>query len=262
MTRGSGSVPAAATPTSPTYTGEVTAASLKATGTTGAPNAGRFVGVTTVGAPTSGTYAVGDFCVSQSGQMLVCTVAGTPGTWMIPTDSRDLLAVGEETKARLGGTRESNITMSTQALRLVYFTARKTETITQLRMVCGGTAAAATPTLVRFGIYTVASNGDLTLTASTTNDTAVFAATNTGYTKTLSASWSKVAGLRYAFGSLVVTSATAPNVLGTFLGVSASVASVAPRLVGIVTGQSDLPSSVLAGNVGADSSAPYGEMLP
>ncbi len=50
-------------------------------GLTGATAATRYVGATTSGAPASGTFAVGDFVVDQSGQVFVCTVAGTPGTW-------------------------------------------------------------------------------------------------------------------------------------------------------------------------------------
>lgn len=49
---------------------------------TGATQAARFVGATTTGAPASGTFAVGDVVVAQDGHVFVCTVAGTPGTWV------------------------------------------------------------------------------------------------------------------------------------------------------------------------------------
>jgi Major tropism determinant N-terminal domain len=49
---------------------------------TGATAATRYVGATASGAPVSGTFAVGDFIVDQSGSAWVCTVAGTPGTWV------------------------------------------------------------------------------------------------------------------------------------------------------------------------------------
>ena len=57
---------------------------IEVAGTTGAPNPGRFVGVTASSAPSTGTYRVGDFVVTQSGAgpIYVCTVAGTPGTWV------------------------------------------------------------------------------------------------------------------------------------------------------------------------------------
>lgn len=50
-------------------------------GLTGATAATRYVGATTGGAPASGTFAVGDFVIDQTGKVFVCTVAGTPGTW-------------------------------------------------------------------------------------------------------------------------------------------------------------------------------------
>ncbi len=49
---------------------------------TGATQAARFVGATTSGAPVSGTFAVGDVVVARDGKVWVCTVLGTPGTWV------------------------------------------------------------------------------------------------------------------------------------------------------------------------------------
>ncbi len=48
----------------------------------GATAASRYVGATASGAPASGTFAVGDFALDQTGKIWVCTVAGTPGTWV------------------------------------------------------------------------------------------------------------------------------------------------------------------------------------
>ena len=53
------------------------------TGLPGATAASRHAGATTSGAPTTGTFAVGDYVVDQTGAMYVCTVAGTPGTWQL-----------------------------------------------------------------------------------------------------------------------------------------------------------------------------------
>lgn len=47
----------------------------------GATAATRYVGGTASGAPASGTFAVGDFVIDQTGKVYVCTVAGSPGTW-------------------------------------------------------------------------------------------------------------------------------------------------------------------------------------
>lgn len=50
-------------------------------GLTGVTAATRYVGATASGAPGSGTFAVGDFAIDQSGAVYICTVAGSPGTW-------------------------------------------------------------------------------------------------------------------------------------------------------------------------------------
>ena len=55
---------------------------IGATGLPGATAASRHAGATTSGAPTTGTFAVGDYVVDQTGKIYVCTVAGTPGTWV------------------------------------------------------------------------------------------------------------------------------------------------------------------------------------
>ena len=51
-------------------------------GLTGATAAARFVGGTGAGKPITGTFAVGDFVVDQTGSIWVCTAAGSPGTWV------------------------------------------------------------------------------------------------------------------------------------------------------------------------------------
>jgi len=51
-------------------------------GLTGATAATRYVGGTTSGAPVSGTFVVGDYIIDQTGTIYICTVAGTPGTWV------------------------------------------------------------------------------------------------------------------------------------------------------------------------------------
>ena len=53
-----------------------------AAGMTGATAASRYVGATSSGAPTTGTFAVGDWIIDQTGKIYVATVAGSPGTWV------------------------------------------------------------------------------------------------------------------------------------------------------------------------------------
>lgn len=65
--------------------GQETAVSYAATGLLGATAATRYVGGTTSGAPASGTFSKGDFVIDQGGKLWVCSVAGSPGTWVSTT---------------------------------------------------------------------------------------------------------------------------------------------------------------------------------
>lgn len=135
------------------------------------------------------------------------------------------------------------------SMRLNYFTPQTSKTVSTAVMVCGGTAASATPTLIRIGIYSVASNGDITLVSSTANDTALFASTNSEVTKALSSSYTLLGGQRYAGGILVVTGGTLPTPAGSAPAAGSATLSRAPRRTGLVTGQTDLPSTVAAGSI-------------
>lgn len=65
-----------------TFTGQVSVPDIQISGLTGATAGNtRLVGSTTSGAPTSGTFAVGDVVVDQTGTIWICVTAGTPGTW-------------------------------------------------------------------------------------------------------------------------------------------------------------------------------------
>jgi parallel beta helix pectate lyase-like protein len=173
-----------------------------------------------------------------------------------------LLTTGEETIPRLlvpFGNSSFYVGMASGDVRGAQFTARKTETITQVRVITGGTAAAATPTLCKVGVYSVAANGDHTLVASTASDTTLFAAANTAYTRSFTAGFTKTAGQRYAVVVLVVTSGTMP----TFVGITGGTEiGAAPSLASRITGQTDLPSSIAAGSLVANSTPLYAVLLP
>lgn len=153
------------------------------------------------------------------------------------------------------------LSMASQTLRLGYFDAFRNEGISQARVLCGGTAAGATPTLVRYGLYTVADNGDLTLVASTPNDTTLLATINTGYSKALSTPYRLLVGQRYAGAVLVVTGAAAPTIGGSILGVAVDSLGP-PPICGVVSGQADLPASIVAASIAVTSSRPYIAFLP
>lgn len=227
---------------------------------------GRFVGVTISGPPTTGSFAIGDFVVTQNGNTWVCTASGAPGTWTTPTTSGDVVATGQEVFSRrlLAST---SVTCVTQGLLLSYFTARKTETSTQVRVLTGTTAASGTaPTICRLGLYAIdASTLAGTLVASTVNDTTLFSSASTAYTRSWSSPYSLVSGTRYALGTLVVDTGTLPTFLGITLGTSAMLEAntVAPRLTARLLGQSDLPSSFTdAGLNTSNNSIIYGVVLP
>jgi hypothetical protein len=170
------------------------------------------------------------------------------------------LTVGESTIPRLFA--YGNVTLTTTTMRVAYFTAQKTETITQVRVNTSGTAAGATPTLVRFGVYTVAADGALTLIASTPNDTTLLAGANTAYTKALSVGFTKQAGVRYAVAGLVATGATAPTLPASGVTAPAAEIGIDPRLSAAVSGQADRPASVAAGSITNMTAIPYMVLLP
>lgn len=156
------------------------------------------------------------------------------------------LTVGQSTLSRRDAT-STTITMTSQALRLTYFQAVKSQTVTSFRFASGGTAAGV-PTLIRFGLYSVAANGDLTLIGSTPNDTSLLNGVSTAYTKNLSTPVAITRGTVYAFGGLVVA-ATPPTMRGLVLPSPASEGSIDPRQSGQLTGQADLPASVAVGSL-------------
>jgi len=54
---------------------------IGATGLPGATAASRHAGAVATSIPTSGSFIVGDFVVTQTGNIFVCTTAGSPGVW-------------------------------------------------------------------------------------------------------------------------------------------------------------------------------------
>lgn len=176
---------------------------------------------------------------------------------------RDRLLAAGETSMDRRDINSSIITLTSNSLRLSYFTALRTETISQVFFKTGATAAGATPTVVQAGIWIEdEATGDLTNVALTTNDTTLMAAANTEYTKALAASFQKVAGRRYAAGLLVVTAATAPIVYGGafFIG-SDGVRS--PKIMGLVGSQTSIAAGTITNaSIGGSSLSPAITLLP
>lgn len=157
----------------------------------------------------------------------------------------------------------SGMTTSSGVMILTGFNAWKTESITQLKLFSGGTAAGATPTLVRAGIYSVAADGSITLVASIASDTTLLAASSTGYTRALTAALSKTAGQRYALGILVVSTAAMPTLPGVSMGIG-PITTALPWESGQVSGLTDLPASATYAQITTSSNNRqiYAELLP
>lgn len=179
-------------------------------------------------------------------------------------DAEDL-AAGETFPSRTIAMTSSGGTVPTGTgnLRLVYGTARRNEPITRLRIGHGATAG-TTQTLVRWGVYSQAVNGDLALVASTVNDATLFTgAGNAEYEKLLSATWNKVKGQRYAFGVLVVTAGVAPTLAGSLLNLSVQPnLARGPRVLANVPGQADLPGTVVVASLAVSASMFWVEAAP
>lgn len=130
---------------------------------------------------------------------------------------------------------------------LYCFTARKNETISTVATGTTATPAGATPTLCKMGIYQVDSGDNLTLAAATANDTTLFAAANSTYTRSLTAPIQLVAGQRYATAFLVVSAAAAPSMVGVQLGgtgFTTAAGKLPPMLMAYLPGQTDFPASI------------------
>lgn len=86
---------------------------------TGATATGRYVGQTsTAAAPTTGTFVVGDWVRDVNGLVWVCSVAGTPGTWVSGANSRLTTAESNISANSTSITNNStNITNNYNALR-------------------------------------------------------------------------------------------------------------------------------------------------
>lgn len=172
------------------------------------------------------------------------------------------LATGQETYPRILA-KDASVSSPTGRLRLTYWTARKTETCTQLKLISGSTAAAPAPTLVRGGIYTIDPAGAGTLAAAFANDITLFAAANTTYTKALIAPLTVLAGQTYATASIVVTAAAAPTISGIVnAGALANEYGLAEWMGFFLDGQADLPAGFALAGLTSSASMIYGAVLP
>lgn len=209
---------------------------------------------------TSGAVYMANLAGGRLGRNIVGTVTidSTARVRREDRPSGDELSAGAETMPPL--LAKDDITMSTQTLRLTLFTANRDETVSNVTTYSTTTPAGATPTLIRKVLYKVEDNGDLTLVASTANDTSLYSVGNTEYVKALTSPYTYAAGQRYAGGVLVVTAGTAPTILGSGSSTRPNQALLGrsgTRKTGARTGQTDLPASITTGVLANTTSAIY-----
>lgn len=150
---------------------------------------------------------------------------------------------------RTGVTQQALV--ASQALNLSYFRAPRYLHSVAAKPFSGSTAAAATPTLIRYGLWTVdpLTGALLALVASTPNDTTLFLVANTGYSKNWSVPYDFIKGQWYAAGLLIVSAAVLPTVFGINGTNQFIVNGALPRIAGTVLAQADLPATVAAGSI-------------
>lgn len=173
----------------------------------------------------------------------------------------NLLVTGEEVFDR-EFLSSSALALTSGQIRFTYFTARKSETINNIRFICGSTAAGATPTLTQLGIYSIASNGAGTLVGSTDPlDLTLFNVANAVVSKALIAPMVKNSGQRYALGVLVISGAAMPTMVGHGLSIATEPA-IASRMTGAFSGQASLPASFADASLVTSGNRPYAALLP
>lgn len=151
----------------------------------------------------------------------------------------------------------TTITLTSGVLRGGYFTARTARKVANAVTRTGATAAGATPTVNRIGLWTVDANGGLTaLVANTAHSATLWDTIATTYTTALAAAYTFVPGTRYYAGALCVTGATAPVICGAADGDS-GLQAIAPRITGTLSGQTDLPATVASGSMSASTNRAF-----
>lgn len=137
---------------------------------------------------------------------------------------------------------------SSGARRLTYFYQPYASiTVDAVKVGCVTAGSGDTPTVCRFGLNSVAPNGDLTQVKATANDTTLFA--SAWKTKEFPSPATLSRG-RYAGEHLYIgTGGTPPAFQGARTTAGAAFGTDASRLNGSISGASDLTSSVSAASV-------------
>lgn len=199
---------------------------------------------------------------------------GTEAAWLASLDGTDGIDGTDGTDAAeapgVFADREQTMTMhaafssvspTSGTLDLAYFTARYDDTREQVAAYTASSASAAL-TLAKMGIYSVDGSGNLTLVATTGNETSAFAASGTRYPLDLLAAVALVKGQRYAIGHLIIGT-TMGNRAGMAFPSSTLTAAFGPvnRPSARLAGQTDLPASIAYGSLVNTTAVMYAEVL-
>ena len=237
--------------------------------TLSSPTIGLILNSGTITLPTETTRLLGTHDFDAKGDLLTSTADNTLSKLSVGADNLVLTADSSTSRGiawkNIFNTNLGAVNQSTAAIDVwprggnwlgnptsgtVYFTMFTPQsdiTVSSLTAISATTATSGT-SLVRFGIYTT-DGVTATLVARTAADSTIFSSLNTSYNRALSttggfpASYTLLAGVRYAFAVIIVAS-TPGSVYTAFDAPPAALSSLAPRITGAYAGQTDLPTSV------------------
>ena len=146
----------------------------------------------------------------------------------------------------------ANSQLYSGVLNLTYWNSTVTQAAGHVETYVTGTASSGA-TYANVGIYAIASNGDLTLLASTGDvHTTIWAGQYTLYNTALTSTFSQQPGTSYALGVLAVGTGL-PGLAGA---VPSGLEFIAPILHGVVSGLSTLPATVAHATIVQDPDGP------
>lgn len=211
----------------------------------------------------TGAGAVVAVGVGTDGQQLTADPNAASGVVWRAADPDQLPAsVGIVVPNRWFAASASAPVTTSGTIRFTCFTSPYSITISKMAMTTGSTAAGATPTLCRYGLWSIdLTTGAATLVASTANDTTMFNGTAQRNERPFTTPYALVAGLRYAYAPIIVTGAALPTFVGQSINGAVDQAARLPRATGQLAGQADLPASVANGSFLVSNSALQAELL-
>lgn len=150
------------------------------------------------------------------------------------------------------------IPITSGTLYLSYMTAT-VDQVNHLQFVVGGTGAAATPSLVKFALFSVNENTGALTRVAVGSSAPILGDPDTAQAMQVSTVTPTV-GARYALGLLVVTTEATPTMVGVDSVLPASIVASDPALSHTVTGLADMPSSVAPELLEATTAVLWGSM--